>query len=152
MKNKKNGRNKRYSSFEKRCRKKNGYFKRQKRKVIWDIIILHCSWNCSGRIFLLLLSFSTRKHTSMAFSVILLNFFEEQSTQNHLQYLSGCLRVLFPTIFFMTCNFQHNGWIHLDHTRIKAIQNSSGKYAYVCKQIPPKWLQTAYLNYWQFNC
>ena len=87
---------------------------------------------------LLLLSFSTCKHTSMAFSVILLNFFEEQSTQDHPQYLSGCLRVLFPTIFFMTCNFQHNGWIHLDHTRIKAIQNSSGKYAYVCKQIPPK--------------
>ena len=48
---------------------------------------------------LLLLSFSTRKHTSMAFSVILLNFFEEQSTQDHPQYLSGCLRVLFPTIF-----------------------------------------------------
>ena len=74
---------------------------------------------------LLLLSFSTRKHTSMAFSVILLNFFEEQSTQNHLQYLSGCLQVLFPTIFFMTCNFQHNGWIHLDHTRIKTIKKIS---------------------------
>ena len=48
---------------------------------------------------LLLLSFNTRKHTSMAFGVILLNFFEEQSTQNHPQCLSGCLRVLFPTIF-----------------------------------------------------
>ena len=74
---------------------------------------------------LLLLSFSTRKHTSMAFSVILLNFFEEQSTQNHLQYLSGCLQVLFPTIFFLTCNFQHNGRIHLDHTRIKTIKKIS---------------------------
>ena len=51
MKNKKNGRNKRYSSFEKRCRKKNRYFKRQNRKVIWDMINIHCSWNCSGRIY-----------------------------------------------------------------------------------------------------
>ena len=63
---------------------------------------------------LLLLSFSTRKHTSMAFSVILLNFFEEQSTQNHPQYRSGCLRVLFPTIFLGHATFNIMGgfiWI-----------------------------------------
>ena len=79
--------------------KKNRYFKRHNRKVIWDMIKYTLFLKLQRSNLLLLLSFSTRKHTSMAFSVILLNFFEEQSTQNHPQYLSGCLRVLFPTIF-----------------------------------------------------
>ena len=48
---------------------------------------------------LLLLSFSTRKHTSVASRVILSNFFEEQWIQNHPQYLSGFSRALFPTAF-----------------------------------------------------
>ena len=47
----------------------------------------------------LLLSFSIRKHTSMASRAILSNFFEEQRTQNHPQYLSGLSRALFPTTF-----------------------------------------------------
>ena len=42
-------------------------------------------------------SFSTRKHTSMASSAILSNFFEEHRTQNHPQYLSGLSRALFPS-------------------------------------------------------
>ena len=46
-----------------------------------------------------LLSFSMRKHTSTASSAILSNFFEEQRTQNHPQYLSGLLHALFPTTF-----------------------------------------------------
>ena len=35
----------------------------------------------------------------MASRAILSNFFEEQWTQNHLQYLSGLSRALFPTTF-----------------------------------------------------
>ena len=35
----------------------------------------------------------------MASRVILSNFFEEQLIQNHLQYLSGLSRALFPTTF-----------------------------------------------------
>ena len=35
----------------------------------------------------------------MASRVIFSNFFEEQSTQNHPQYLSGLSRALFPTTF-----------------------------------------------------
>ena len=47
----------------------------------------------------MLLSFSTRKHMSVAFRAILSNFFEEQCTQNHPQYLSGLSHALFPTTF-----------------------------------------------------
>ena len=35
----------------------------------------------------------------MASRAILSNFFEEQRTQNHPQYLSGLSRALFPTTF-----------------------------------------------------
>ena len=48
---------------------------------------------------LLLLSFTTRKHMSMASRAIVSNFFEEQWTQNHPQYLSGLSRSLLSTIF-----------------------------------------------------
>ena len=40
----------------------------------------------------LLLSFSTRKNTSMTSRPILSNFFEEECTKNHPQYLLGSLR------------------------------------------------------------
>ena len=36
---------------------------------------------------------------SVASRTIFSNFFEEQSTQNHPQYLSGLSRALFPTTF-----------------------------------------------------
>ena len=48
---------------------------------------------------LLLLSFSIRRHTSIASPAILSNFFEKQCTQNHPQYLSGLSRALYPTTF-----------------------------------------------------
>ena len=35
----------------------------------------------------------------MASGAILANFFEEQWSQNHPQYLSGLLRAVFPTTF-----------------------------------------------------
>ena len=45
-------------------------------------------------------SFSTRKHkSSIASRDILSNFFEEQWTQNHPEYLSGLSRALFPKTF-----------------------------------------------------
>ena len=72
---------------------------RQSRKVIWDTInSLFLKLYLSN--LLLLLSFSTRKHTSMASRAILSDFFEEQLTQNHPQYRSGLTRALFPTTFF----------------------------------------------------
>ena len=44
---------------------------------------------------------------SMASRAIFSNFFEEQWTQNHPQYLSGLSRALFPTTFLETavCKF-----------------------------------------------
>ena len=47
---------------------------------------------------LLLLSFRTCKHMSVASSAILSNFFEEQCTQNHPQYLSGLSHGLSPKL------------------------------------------------------
>ena len=45
-------------------------------------------------------SFSTRKHkSSIASRDILSNFFEEQWTQNHPEYLSVLSRALFPKTF-----------------------------------------------------
>ena len=71
----------------------------QSRKVtgVWSI---HCSWHCNEGTFLL--SFSTRKHAPMASRVIHSNFFEEQWTQKHPQYLSGLSRSLLPTAFLET--------------------------------------------------
>ena len=70
----------------------------QSQNVIWDIInTLFLTLSLLN--LLLLLSFSTHKHTSMASRVILSNFFEKQWIQNHPQYLSGLLRALFPTTF-----------------------------------------------------
>ena len=63
---------------------------------IWST---HFSWHSKLSNLLLLLSFSTRKHTSMASCAILTNFFEKPWTQNHPQYLSGLLCALFPTTF-----------------------------------------------------
>ena len=70
----------------------------QSRKVIWDMInIEFLTLQLSNLLFLL--SFSTRRHISMAPLAILSNFFEEQWTKNHPQYLSGLSRALFPTTF-----------------------------------------------------
>ena len=49
----------------------------------------------------LLLSFSTRKHTSMASRAILSNFFKEQCPQNHTQYFTGLSCALFLTFLEM---------------------------------------------------
>ena len=70
---------------------------RQSRKVIWDMInTLFLTLQLSNLLFLL--SLSTHKHMSMVSRVILSNFFKEQWTQNHPQYLSG-LCTFFPTTF-----------------------------------------------------
>ena len=71
---------------------------RQSQKVIWDMInTLFLTPQLSK--LLLLLSFSTRKHTSKASCAILSNFIKEQRTQNHPQYLSGLSRALFRQPF-----------------------------------------------------
>ena len=56
-----------------------------------------------------LLSFSTRKYTSMASRAILSNFFEEEWTQNHPQYLSELPRALFPTPFLEKAVYLRSG-------------------------------------------
>ena len=84
-----------YSYFEKGCRKQ--MCTRQSRKVIWDMInTLFLTLQLSN--LLLLLFFSTRKHTSMTSRTILSNFFEEQWTQNR------------PTVPFgiVACTFSDN--------------------------------------------
>ena len=88
-----------YSYFEKLLSEK--MCSRQSRKVIWDMFntMFLTLWLSN---LLLLLSFSTRRHTSMASSAILSNFFEKQCTQNHPQYLSVLSRALYPTTFLET--------------------------------------------------
>ena len=88
-----------YSYFEKLLSEK--MCSRQSRKVIWDMFntLFLTLWLSN---LLLLLSFSTRRHTSMASPAILSNFFEKQCTQNHPQYLSGLSRALYPTTFLET--------------------------------------------------
>ena len=63
--------------------------------------------DCSCRTCFFLLSFSTRKHMSMASPAILSNFFVEEWTQNHPQYLSGLSRALFPTTFLEIAVYGH---------------------------------------------
>ena len=86
-----------YSYFEKGCRNTT-IPTRQFRKLLWDMInTLFLTLLLSN--LLLLLFFSTRKRTFMASHAILSNFFEEEWTQHHPQYLSGLSRALFPTTF-----------------------------------------------------
>ena len=49
---------------------------------------------------------------SMASRAILSNFFEEQWTQNHPQYLSGLMRPLFPTTFLKIAVYTSVMFIH----------------------------------------
>ena len=74
-------------------------YTRQSQEVIWDMInTLSLTRKLSG--LLLLLFFCTRRHMSMDSPTILSNFFEEQGTQNHPQYLAGLLCTLFATTFY----------------------------------------------------
>ena len=82
-----------YSYFEKGCRTKWALDNPERQYGIWSI---HGSWLLQLWNLLLLLSFSTPRHTSMASRAILSNFVEEQWNQNHLQYLSGLSQALFP--------------------------------------------------------
>ena len=85
-----------YSYFEKGCRKKCA--REKSRKVIWDMInTLFLTTGAVEHTFVT--SFSTRKHMSVASRAIFSNLFEEQSTQNHPQYLSGLSSAFFPTTF-----------------------------------------------------
>ena len=84
---------------------KNEKNRKKSRKVIWDMSnFLFPTLSLSN--LLLLLSFSTRRHTSVASRCILSNFFEKQCTQNHPQYLSGLSRALYPTTFLEIAVFK----------------------------------------------
>ena len=76
-----------YSYFEKLLSEK--MCSRQSRKVIWDMFntLFLTLWLSN---LLLLLSFSTRRHTSMASSAILSNFFEKQSLKTIHNTFRGC--------------------------------------------------------------
>ena len=93
----------------------------QPRKVIWDMINYTLFLTLYLSKLLLLLSFSTRKHMSMASRAILSNFFEEQWTQHsqtHLhglsyhsfKFLSRTIKSKPPTIpiGITACNFSDN--------------------------------------------
>ena len=81
---------------------------RQSRKVLLDMFN---TLFLTPQMSLLLLSFSTRRHMSTASSAILSNFSEKQRTQNHLQYLSGLARALYPTTFLEIAVSRHNSFI-----------------------------------------
>ena len=95
---------------------------RQSRKVIWDMInTLFLTLQLLN--LLLLLSFSNRKHRSMVSCAILSNFFEEQRTQNHPQYLSGLSRAIF------SATFSRNGCIHrfMGHRILQLAKTTRGQ-------------------------
>ena len=72
-------------------------------KVIWDMINTLFLATVSCRTYFCCSAFAfanISKHTSMASRAILSNFFDEQWTQNHPQYLSGLSHALFSTTFF----------------------------------------------------
>ena len=83
---------------------------RQSRKVVWDIInTLFLTTVAVEHAFLL--SFSTRKHMSVASRAIFPNFFEEQSTRNYPQYLSGLSRALLPTTLLEIAAYKWGGGV-----------------------------------------
>ena len=71
---------------------------RQSRKVIWDTI--NTQFLTPVAVEPTFVAFLKHSQTFVrGLRVILSNFFEEQNTQNHPQYLSGLSRALFPTTF-----------------------------------------------------
>ena len=76
-----------YSYFEKGCRQKCAHDVGYDQYTVPDTVAVKTS--------LVLLSYSTRKHMSMASCALLSNFFEEQRTQNHPQYRIRDCRVHF---------------------------------------------------------
>ena len=72
---------------------------------------------------------------SVASRAILSNFFEEQCTQNHPQYLSGLLRGLFPATFLeiaLCVAIQCAGWIWFLHRSGMFGSNTADTTALIC--------------------
>ena len=87
-----------YSYFEKGCRKKiNVHATIPKGKMGYDQYTVPN--DCSCRTYFGCFPLAIANITSQASRIILSNFFEEQCTQNHTQYLSGLSRALLPTAF-----------------------------------------------------
>ena len=59
----------------------------------------HVANDCSCRTYYCCFPLAIANKTTPTSRAILSNFFEEQCTQNHPQYLSGLSRALFPTTF-----------------------------------------------------
>ena len=64
----------------------------------------------------------------MASHAILSNFFEEQRTQNHPQYLSGLSRALFPTTFLEVAVYAQ---LMAQNIKIDALNMSKDKTHYL---------------------
>ena len=62
----------------------------QSRKVIWDMISTLFPVTVAVEPTFVAVLYSTRKHVPVASHAILSNFFKEQCTQNHPQYLRDC--------------------------------------------------------------
>ena len=85
-----------YSYFEKGCRK-NVHATIPKGNMGYDQYTVPN--DCSCRTYFGCFPLAIANITSQTSRAILLNFFEEQCTQNHPQYLSRLLGALFPTTF-----------------------------------------------------
>ena len=93
---------------------------RQSRKVLWDM------FNTPSLTLnlLLLLSFSTRTHTSVASSNILSNFFEKQWTQNYHNSFRGC-RVHFIWQPFSKWPYTKFMWWHVSCVLLESAMSKS---------------------------
>ena len=87
-----------YSYFEKSCRKKCARDNMiPKDNMGYDQYTVPN--DCSCRTYFGCFPLAIASITSQTSCIILLNFSEEQCTQNHPKYLSGLSRALFPTTF-----------------------------------------------------
>ena len=75
--------------------------------------------------FFFLLRFSTRKHSPWPLVPFFQNFYEEQWSQSHPQYISGLSRALFPTTVFEIAVYLNNTWKCGFVLRNEGITNSS---------------------------
>ena len=110
---------------------------RQSWKVIWDMInTLVLDTVAVEPTFVV--SFSPRRHTSMASRAILWNFFEKQWTKNYPQCLSGLSRALFPTTFLETA-VMHSPHRPPFHTGDQTNWTSATRFCYHSYDYRPNW-------------
>ena len=128
---------KRVIKKKKRCRKKSLFHATIaiSRKVIWDMINIHCSVAVELTLFAFLQHSQTYIYGLLRHSFKFLRRTINSKSPTIPFGIFGCT---FSDNLFKTCTgLQYNGRIHLHHTRIKTIKDSSRQmrhlYAYVCK-------------------